>query len=200
MNLVYLAKTDPALPEDVARQLAQAEQELERVAHITRQTLGFFRDKNAPGPVKLEDLVDSVVRIYSNKLVSKRITVHRQFEKCPPIHGVESEIKQVISNLISNAADAVSSGGEIHISLKCDEKTGKTKVHMLVEDDGPGVADEHQERIFEPFFTTKLDVGTGLGLWVSREIIERHGGTIQLVARENGKRGAAFGIAFDAAT
>ena len=198
VNLVYLAKTDPALPEDASGQLTQAEQELERVAHITRQTLGFFRDKNAPGPVKLEELIDSVIRIYSNKLVSKKITVHRHFEKCPPIRGVESEIKQVISNLISNAADAVSPGGAIKIGLKCIEGAGKTTVQMLVEDDGPGVADEYKERIFEPFFTTKEDVGTGLGLWVSREIIERHGGTIQLVARENGSLGAAFSVGFEA--
>ena len=70
-------------------------------------------------------------------------------------------------------------------ACKCIEDAGKTTVQMLIEDDGPGIADENKERIFEPFFTTKKDVGTGLGLWVSREIVERHGGTIQLVdARE----------------
>jgi signal transduction histidine kinase len=69
---------------------------------------------------------------------------------------------------------------------------------MLIEDDGPGVADENKERIFEPFFTTKRDVGTGLGLWVSREILERHGGSIELAERENGSRGAAFTVIFEA--
>jgi signal transduction histidine kinase len=73
-------------------------------------------------------------------------------------------------------------------------------VHMLIEDDGPGVADENKERIFEPFFTTKRDVGTGLGLWVSREIVERHGGSIELAKRENGSRGAAFNVTFEALT
>lgn len=199
VNLVYLVKMDPALPEDAVRQLTQAEQELDRVAYITRQTLGFFRDKNAPGPVKLEALVESVLRIYSNKMMSKNITIHRRFKECPPVSGIGSEIKQVVSNLISNAADAAAIGGMVTITLECIEDAGKPTVHLMVEDDGPGVADEHRDRIFEPFFTTKQDVGTGLGLWVSREIIERHGGTIQLMKRENGARGAAFRVAFQPA-
>ena len=199
VNLVYLTKMNPSLPEDAVRQLTQAEQELDRVAHITRQTLGFFRDKNAPGPVKLETLVESVLRIYSNKMMSKNITIHRRFKECPPVSGIESEIKQVVSNLISNAADAAAIGGVATITLECIVDAGKSTVHLMVEDDGPGVADEHRDRIFEPFFTTKQDVGTGLGLWVSREIIERHGGTIQLVKREDGAQGAAFRVAFETA-
>ncbi len=199
VNLLYLVKMGPGLPEDAIRQLTQAEQELDRVAHITRQTLGFFRDKNAPGPVKLESLVESVLRIYSNKMMSKNITVHRRFKECPPINGNESEIKQVVSNLISNAADAAAIGGMVTITLECFNAAGEPTVHLMVEDDGPGVADEYKDRIFEPFFTTKQDVGTGLGLWVSREIIERHGGTIQLMKRENGVRGAAFRVAFEVA-
>jgi PAS domain S-box-containing protein len=198
VNLVYIARLDPHLPASVVQQLTQAEQELERVAHITRQTLGFFRDNNEPEPIELESLVGSVFRLYSNKLVSKRIRIERHFGKCPPIRGVQNEIKQVLSNLISNAADAVAIGGTIIVTLSCVEEAGRTTVHMLVEDDGPGVADEHKERIFEPFFTTKRDVGTGLGLWVSREIIERHGGSIELAERENGSCGAAFNVIFEA--
>ena len=196
VNLVYLVKMNPALPQDSVKQLAQAEQELERVAHITRQTLGFFRDKNAPGPVNLENLVESVLRIYSNKMMSRNITVQRRFLECPPVSGIEAEIKQVVSNLISNAADAAAVGGRVSIIIECVEDSGKPTAHLTVEDDGAGVSDEHRDRIFEPFFTTKQDVGTGLGLWVSREIIERHGGTIQLVKRDNGAQGAAFRVAF----
>jgi PAS domain S-box-containing protein len=198
VNLVYLVKTHPDLPGDVYQQLSLAENELDRVAHITRQTLGFFRDNNAPGRLNLEVLVESVLRIYSNKMRSKNITIHRHFSDCPPIRGVESEIKQVVSNLVSNAADAVPTAGSITITLKCIEEEGKVTVQMMVEDDGPGVSEENKDRIFEPFFTTKQDVGTGLGLWVSREIIERHGGTLQLHGRENGASGAAFSIAFEA--
>jgi PAS domain S-box-containing protein len=198
INLVYIARLDPHLPAAVTQELTQAEQELERVAHITRQTLGFFRDNNDPEPIELESVVGSVFRLYSNKLVSKRIRIERHFGKCPPIRGVQNEVKQVLSNLISNAADAVAIGGTIIVTLRCVEDAGRTTVHMLVEDDGPGVADEHKERIFEPFFTTKRDVGTGLGLWVSREIIERHGGSIELAERTNGACGAAFNVIFEA--
>jgi PAS domain S-box-containing protein len=200
VNLVYIARIDEHAPESVVKQLTQAEQELERVAHITRQTLGFFRDNNEPEPIELESLVGSVFRLYSNKFVSKKIRVERHFGKCPPIRGVQNEVKQVLSNLISNAADAVAVGGTIVVTLRCVEEPGKTMVHMLIEDDGPGVADENKERIFEPFFTTKRDVGTGLGLWVSREIVERHGGSIELAKRENGSRGAAFNVTFEALT
>ena len=197
VNLVYIARLDPHAPAAVIQQLTQAEQELERVAHITRQTLGFFRDDHEPEPIELESLVGSVFRLYANKFISKRIRIERHFGKCPPIRGVQNEVKQVLSNLISNAADAVPMGGTIIVTLRCIEEAGRTTVHMLVEDDGPGVAEEHKERIFEPFFTTKQDVGTGLGLWVSREIIERHGGSIALAERENGSRGAAFDVIFE---
>jgi PAS domain S-box-containing protein len=198
VNLVYIARIDPQAPATVVQQLSQAEQELERVAHITRQTLGFFRDNNDPEPIELESLVGSVFRLYSNKFVSKKIRIERHFGKCPPIRGVQNEVKQVLSNLISNAADAVAIGGTIIVSLQCVEDADRTTVHMIVEDDGPGVPDENKERIFEPFFTTKQDVGTGLGLWVSREIVERHGGSIELARRENGCRGAAFNVIFQA--
>jgi signal transduction histidine kinase len=200
VNLVYIARIDPNVPATVVQQLTQAEQELERVAHITRQTLGFFRDNNDPEPIELESLVGSVFRLYANKFVSKKIRIERHFGKCPPIRGVQNEVKQVLSNLIANAADAVAIGGTIIVTLRCVEEPGRTTVHMLIEDDGPGVPEEHRERIFEPFFTTKQDVGTGLGLWVSREIIERHGGSIELAERENGARGAAFNVTFETLT
>lgn len=198
VNLIYISRIHPDLPSSVGRQLDQAEQELERVAHITRQTLGFFRDNNTAAPVQLEALVESVLRLYSNKLQSKNIRVERRFAECPQIQGVESEIKQVFSNLISNAADAVQSNGKIIITLDCAQNAGTTTVQLLVEDDGPGVADEHKDRIFEPFFTTKRDVGTGLGLWVAREIVERHGGTLKLASRGDGTQGAAFSVIFEA--
>jgi PAS domain S-box-containing protein len=197
VNLIYVSRIDPELPSTVHQHLAQAEHELERIAHLTRQTLGFFRDTHSPGPVSVEPLIESVLRLYSNKLLGKNIRIERHFGECPQVRGIENEIKQVLSNLISNAADAVPPGGLIAITLKCAEEEHKTTVHMLVEDDGPGVAEVHRDRIFEPFYTTKQDVGTGLGLWVSREIIERHGGTIGLIDRENGAPGAAFSVVFE---
>ncbi len=179
-NLIYLAKNRPDVPADVSYDLTLAERELERVSHITRQTLGFYREAKAPTWLDVPGLLDSVLKLYSNKLTSKKITVVREVEECPPVQGWPGELKQVMSNLISNAADAMSADGTLRIHVSCvDYEDGKA-VKLLVEDDGPGIAPEHRSRIFEPFFTTKKDVGTGLGLWVAKEIVGRHGGSIEV--------------------
>lgn len=192
-NLVYLAKLSSGASPEVMQHLSLAEQELERVAHITRQTLGFYRESNEPEPVDLPALIQSVLRLYNNKLEAKSIRVEHEIDECPPTIAVAGELKQVLANLLSNAIDAVDSGGNIRIALK--HPGDKTKnIELLIEDDGPGVPAENLERIFEPFFTTKKDVGTGLGLWVTREIVERHGGTIRVNSR-NG-RGNSAGAAF----
>jgi PAS domain S-box-containing protein len=192
-NLIYLAMHSPETPPSIAGLLGQAEQELERVAHITQQALGFHRESVTPESIELEKLIESVLAIYSNKFKSKKITVIRDFDGCPPVRGVAGELKQVISNLVSNAADAVAVGGSITVKLRCGNGQG---VQVTVEDDGPGVAAEYVDRVFEPFFTTKADVGTGLGLWVSKEIVERHGGSITMgpgIARD-GTVGASFTV------
>ena len=195
-NLIYLAKITPGTSADVVEQLGLAEQELERVAHITRQTLGFYRESNVPEPIDIPVLIDSVLRLYSNKLESKNIRVMRELADCPPMHGVAGELKQVVSNLISNAIDAVSARGTIRIALEPAGEAKASTVQMVVEDDGPGISPQDVDRIFEPFFTTKKDVGTGLGLWVTREIIERHGGSIIADSRNKkaGNPGARFVI------
>ena len=195
-NLVYVAKTNPDAPQSVVRQLTQAETELERVAHITRKTLGFYRDSSVSAPIDIAALVESVLSIYSHKFQAKDIRIVLNFDPCPPVWGVAGELTQAISNLVSNAADAVSSEGTIAIRLRCIEEAGGHAVELVVEDDGPGIPAEHNERIFEPFFTTKQDVGTGLGLWVAKGIVDRHGGTIHLVPKNgNGTvHGAVFAV------
>jgi PAS domain S-box-containing protein len=194
-NLIYIAQATPGLPTEAADQLKLVEHELERISHITRQTLGFYRESKTPDRVELPALIDSVIKLYANKLKAKNINIHRDFDQCPPIHGLSGELRQVVSNLISNAADAVGERGTIWVRLKCVEGLGGQVVQMLIEDDGPGVRAEHRERIFEPFFTTKKDVGTGLGLWVTKEIISRHGGTIEISSGEDQRpAGAIFKI------
>jgi PAS domain S-box-containing protein len=195
-NLVYVAKTNPESPPSVVGQLTLAEQELERVAHITRQTLGFYRDSSVSQEIDLAALIESVFNLYSHKIQAKNITLQRQFGFCPPFLGVPSELKQAISNLISNAADAVGRNGTIIVRLQCNQENGSHVAELVVEDDGPGIPADHHERIFEPFFTTKQDVGTGLGLWVTKGIIDRHGGSILVRSRNGGEslRGAAFTI------
>lgn len=194
VNLLYLAKGTPGVPEGAIAHLVLAEQELERVSHITKQTLGFYRESKTPEPIDIIELVEYVLKLHSNKLKTKQISVRREFEECPPVTGLSGELKQAVSNLISNAADAVSDGGIIGVRLSCVEDTDGLAVRAVIEDDGPGIAEEHVDRLFEPFFTTKTEVGNGLGLWVTKEIIERHRGTITAQSRteSGGLGGAAF--------
>jgi len=193
-NLVYVAKINPETPPFVASQLTLAEQELDRVAHIAKQTLGFYRDSSVSGRVDLAAMIEAILGLYSHKFRAKSIHVERRMEHCPAFIGVPGELKQAISNLVSNAADAASAEGNIVIELRCMEEGNNLAIDVTVEDDGPGVPAEFRERIFEPFFTTKQDVGTGLGLWVTKGIVERHGGTIEV--RPRSEDGTLHGSAF----
>ncbi|HWS17094.1 MAG TPA: CHASE3 domain-containing protein [Candidatus Elarobacter sp.] len=194
-NLIYIVKNTGNLPEEIVNYLNMAEQELDRVSHITRQTLGFYRDSSEPGLVPLRGVLESVVRLYENKIKSKSIALEMDLADCPPIQGLQGELKQLVANLISNAADAVEPGGKIRISLATAQSEHGNGVAIRIADNGPGVPEKNRAHIFEPFFTTKEDVGTGLGLWVSKEIAERHGGNIQLdTANNNGLGGAVFTV------
>jgi PAS domain S-box-containing protein len=194
VNLIFIARNDPDAPPAVVRQLMVAEQEIERVAHITRQTLGFYRESNAPEPVEINGLLDSVLNVYANKLYASGIEVKRNFGLCPPIRAVAGELRQVFANVLANAIDAAGESGAIAVSSRSVPGAESSFVEVIIADSGMGVAPGDVDRIFEPFFTTKKDVGTGLGLWVSREIVERHGGSI-LVQPSHGLDGLA-GAAF----
>jgi PAS domain S-box-containing protein len=194
-NLIFLARTNPEAPGKVVEHLRIAEQELARVSHIARQTLGFYRESTSPASVHIPTIIESVLALYANKLLTKQIKTQLALEDCPPITGLAGEIQQLISNIISNAIDAVPAKGTLKIEVS-PMATGNAKsIRFKVEDDGPGITAENLQRIFEPFFTTKKDVGTGLGLWVCKEIAERHGGSIQAQSvSANGSQGAVFTV------
>jgi PAS domain S-box-containing protein len=194
-NLIFLARTNPDATEKIVSHLQLAEQELARVSHITRQTLGFYRESTSPTSVHIPTLVESVLTLYSNKLQVKQIQVQLALEACPPITGLAGEIQQLVSNIISNAIDAVPISGTLKINASPVKLAGGASIRLKIEDDGPGIAPENLKRIFEPFFTTKKDVGTGLGLWVCKEIAERHGGSVQVESKNaNGAKGAIFTV------
>ncbi len=194
-NLIFLARTNPEASSKVVEHLQLAEQELARVSHIARQTLGFYRESTSPASVHIPTLIESVLALYANKLLTKQIKTQLAVEDCPPITGLAGEIQQLISNIISNAIDAVTAKGTLKIEVSPMAAGNLKSIRFKVEDDGPGIAPENLERIFEPFFTTKKDVGTGLGLWVCKEIAERHGGSIQAQSvTANGSRGAVFTV------
>ena len=195
VNLIFIAKSTPGVPSEAQNSLTGAERELERVSHITRQTLGFYRESSAAQAVEIPELVDSVLRLYGNKLTSKGITLERDFATCPPVFGMQGELQQMVSNLISNAADAAGHNGKVRVVVSPVEQSGHAAVELKVEDDGPGIVATDLDRIFEPFFTTKKDVGTGLGLWVAKQIAERHDGNIHVrTFSGDGLHGAVFTV------
>jgi PAS domain S-box-containing protein len=194
VNLIYIVREIEGLPDAAIQPLDLAEHELERVSHIARQTLGFYRESKIPGQVDLPAVIQNVIKLYSNKLKNKSIHVECDFRECPPVLGLAGELTQMVSNLISNAADAVSTEGSIRVRLSAEQEAGDLWARLVVEDNGPGISPELKNRIFEPFFTTKTDVGTGLGLWVTREIIHRHGGRIEAQSKSGGEHGAIFSI------
>jgi PAS domain S-box-containing protein len=194
INLIFIAKNDPNSPPAIVEKLVMAEQEIERIAHITRQTLGFYRESISAERIHIERLIELVLKLYSSKLERNNIGVQCNFSDCPPLLAVSGELKQVFSNVIANAIDAAGLNGSIAISTQCVVIENHDAVEVVIADSGAGIAAGDIERIFEPFFTTKKDIGTGLGLWVSREIVQRHGGTIQVRSAQNDEtpQGAIF--------
>lgn len=194
-NLIYILAGTADLPSSAYENLDLVGQELERLSHITRQTLGFYRESKEPDQVEISTLVDSVLKIFSNRFKTKNITIERDYHECPPVRGLAGELKQVVANLVTNAADAVPHGGSINIHLVCVQRAEGKVVQLSIEDSGPGISPSVRDRLFEPFFTTKKDVGTGLGLWITKEIVDRHNGEIEVHSGgENGSSGATFKI------
>ncbi len=190
MNLLYLLQNDTSLSPRAHEYLTQAEQELSRVAHLTRQTLGFYRDSVAPTTIDLADEVQQVMRLYERRAQSKGIRVDVSLEGAV-FHGFPGEVKQVVSNLLTNAIDAAPMQGVVKVTTR----RVKEMAVLRVEDNGPGIPELIHDRLFDAFFSTKKEHGTGLGLWVSKGIVEKHGGNISF---RTATRGAQTGTVFEA--
>lgn len=162
-----------------------AQKELDRVAQITVQTLRFHRQSSRPAATRISDLVETVLALFDSRIRRQNITIQPRFRAIAPIHAYEGEVRQVIVNLLGNAIDAMPGGGHIHVrtSVTCDWHTGTPGMALTVFDTGSGMSVETLGRLFEPFYSTKGITGTGLGLWVSKEIVDRHHGYIQVRSR-----------------
>ncbi len=192
MNLLYLIETGTDSSDGVLKLATQAQTELERVAHIARQTLAFYRDSTRPADVDLHDIVESLLDIYKREIHDKGLAVRVEIEDGLTVHGFAGELRQVFANLIRNSVEAMQATGTLEIR---GMKEPDGKVLITVSDTGPGVPASIQDRIFEPFFTTKGVNGTGLGLWVTQGIVQKHGGVISVVSPPNGGvSGAEFTI------
>jgi len=198
-NLIYLSREHPGLPPEVAENLAIADAEVVRCSQITTQTLRFHRQSTSPTSTTAAQLFDSVITLYQGRLTNRNITVHRGAITSTHFHCLEGEIRQVLSNLIANAIDAMRQGGRLLLRAHpAIHITGKPGVRLVIADDGHGMSPEVQSRIFQPFFTTRELAGTGLGLWISKDIIDSHGG--QLTVRSRTERGTVFSLFLPSST
>jgi PAS domain S-box-containing protein len=179
-NIFYLLKTHASLDEEARHFANLAEQELQRVSHITRQTLSFYRESNQPISVMLEKLLDDVVELQERRLQECHIAVRKKYSSSHIVHGFPFELRQVFLNLIMNAVQAMPSGGALRLSvhIATDWFTGSRGTVVSIVDTGVGIQPEHKKHLFEPFFTTKSAKGTGLGLWISKGIVQKHNGRI----------------------
>ena len=182
-NLLYLLSSDQRLDATLKEYVDVAQDEISRVAHITKQTLAFHRDATIPVRVNLNDLIESVLYLYAQKLKVKRIRVHKEIDFGGDVVGFPNELRQVISNIFENAIEASQNSGMVRLRVYESHEhmnSHKPGVRITIADDGPGIQGENAQKIFEPFFTTKGEKGTGLGLWVSQGIIHKHGGFIRM--------------------
>lgn len=195
MNLLYLARTAGPLPEAAEHHIAAAEAELVRMAQIVRQTLGLYRAVEGDGTASVRGVVEPAMELLENRARRRNATLEPRWRSDGGVRIGSGELRQVAVNLLVNALDAVQPGGVVAVRVRA----GGGRVSLVVSDNGAGIAAEVQARMFEPLFTTKGESGTGLGLWLSRQIVERAGGTLRVrSATAGGRRGTTFVAAFPA--
>jgi signal transduction histidine kinase len=185
-NLLYLARTDDSTEASTRDYLAAAERELSRLSNITRLTLGFVRTNGDAADTDVAEVVDDVLHLFQHRLETKNVHIEREYEPGVSVRIAPHELRQIATNLVANAADAVGlSDGRISIRIHRQDGDGTMHGVLQVEDNGSGIEADHMRRIFEPFFSTKQEVGTGIGLWVTKELVEKNGGRIVVASEAN---------------
>ena len=189
MNALYILRTNSRMPESALVYVKTAEEELARVVHITKQTLGFYREISSPVMSSVPQLFEEVLAAYDARIEQGQISVHRDFNDVGELAAFPSELRQVFSNLVLNAIEAISGPGNIYIRVRHGrDRQERDGIRVTVADDGCGIPAENMSQIFEPFFTTKDSKGTGLGLWVSQGIVQKHQGMLRIRSRTDAIR------------
>jgi PAS domain S-box-containing protein len=195
-NLLFLIRKQSG--SNVAQLIAMADQEISRVVQITKNMLSLYRESKHVIPTRLSEVVDSVLVILQRSLRDKRIAISRHILTESSISAFPAEMRQVVSNLLANAIDAVEPGGQIDICVENARfKDSQPAVALIVRDNGCGISKENTDKLFRPFFTTKGQNGTGLGLWITHGIVSKVGGYIEVeseTAAEN--HGTTFKVVF----
>jgi PAS domain S-box-containing protein len=193
-NLIYLSKGHPEAPREVRQYLETADEELRRAAHIAQQTLGFQRATSDVSWIEVAAVVGTIVAIYGRRFSHKNVHIEPQIQSGLKIFTWVGEFKQILSNLIGNALDASDEGGTLIIRahVATHGRAGTPGARISIADNGSGISDENKAKIFAPFFTTKEHVGTGLGLWITKSLIEKRGGTMQVRSRDREPSGTVM--------
>ncbi len=193
LNLSYLLVKHPSLDHEARQYTELLLEEVVRVSQITRQMLSFYRDTSDPAEMRIEEVLDSVLGLHRPIFQQKSIELVTEYRGSATVLGHTGELRQVFTNLIINAVDALQSGGGLKVRVQTSPSTHS--VRITIADNGSGVSTAARKKIFEPFFSTKGGRGTGLGLWVSHGIIRKHGGTIRMrTSTAPGRSGTAFTI------
>src|ERR1019366_8120887 len=196
-NFIYLAQTTEGLPAEVRQHLEIADRELTRVAHIARQTLGFYRSNSMSRWMVVSDLIRDALMIYERRLHNKEMDAEITIDPDLQIYGKDGELRQVLLNLTANAIDASHTGGKLWFrAQKTRNWTNGMEegVRITLADNGSGMAPEVQRSVFDPFFTTKADVGTGIGLWVTKCLVEQRGGYVHFRSRQGQNAGTVMSL------
>ncbi len=196
-NTLYLVRNHPSL-DDTARHFADvAEQELQRVSHITRQTLSFYRESKQAIAVNITELLDDVLELQGRVLHSSHVAVHKKYSCAPVVQGFPVELRQVFLNLVGNAIQAMPAGGRLRVYVRemTDWTQQRRGTAISILDTGVGIRPEDARRLFQPFFSTKSTKGTGLGLWISKGIVQKYDGTLTCRSyRANGRCMTCFRV------
>jgi len=198
-NLLYLLTHDASLSPTAAQFARQASEELKRVTEITTHMLRFYRQSTSPAEVDLKEVLESVLVLFQGRLTKVGISVEKRYRATRSLQGFAGELRQVFANLIGNAIDASPRGCRLILRVReaRDPATGREGVRITIADTGKGMSRAVQSKLFEAFFTTKGATGTGLGLWVSRELVQKHGGAVRVRSREDERlHGAVFAVFF----
>jgi PAS domain S-box-containing protein len=181
-NLIFLAREHDDTPAEVRGYLQTAENEVARVSHIARQTLGFYRENTSAVKISLSDMARDAVRIYESKCKAANIDLRTNLPSRRQILARRGEMMQVISNLIANAIYAMPSGGTLSVSVEDADGHQQSGIILAIEDTGVGIPAEHMPKIFEAFYTTRGSIGTGIGLFIAKQFVESHHGKITCVS------------------
>ena len=192
VNLVYLLQHDEPLPPRAGERVEILEEQLQVLTQVARSALSYSRDQARLKPVDVIQVAESALKLHVARITDRRVAVNKRFRERAQCHGISGELLQLLSNLILNALDATADveNGTLHIRV-C---RGRSGVHITVADNGAGVPEHVASTLFTPNVTSKQH-GTGLGLWLSKRILQRHNGAIRMrTSRRPGKSGTIFRV------